>query len=205
MLAVSQYSINLFNESKKSFLEILKLNPEYILDPVRTSPKIIHFYDEIKASFTEKMVEKTTVIQHDTLRLLYDSEKILRNAMVRSSILPGWGNFYLNDHQKGFLLTSLSTIALSSAIYFSIDCADKRSEYLDEVNTLQIESKYDSYNRTFKIRNLCLTSFGVIWIYSQIDIWFFQHENIQKRSHISIVPVLGMNASPCLICFEYRF
>ena len=67
------------------------------------------------------------------------------------------------------------------------DANNKENDYLSEINSTQIQIKYDEYNKSYKIRNALIATYAAIWIYSQIDILFFSNqlgsENIS--AHIS--------------------
>jgi len=54
MKAISHYSLLEMNASLSCFLEILKLDSSYELDPIKTSPKILSFFNEIKAGFQQE-------------------------------------------------------------------------------------------------------------------------------------------------------
>lgn len=203
MKAVSHYSLFEMNTALSCFVEILKIDPEFTLDPIKTSPKIVNFFQGIKSNFKGYQMIPTMepeITKTDTVKLFFDSGKVFKSALCRSMVLPGWGQSYLGAGKKGLFLTAASLAALGSTIYFSIDCADKRSDYLNEIDKSLMDDKYEKYNTSYKIRNCLLTSCAVLWLYSQVDLLFFQQHNIDHKVRIGIRPSIDSNIPTTLYC-----
>jgi TM2 domain-containing membrane protein YozV len=98
-------------------------------------------------------------------------------VIIRSLIFPGWGQLYNNNKLKGWILTSLGAITISSAVYFIIDSNNKQKKYLNDVNLSTIQNNYNEYNTSYKLKNISIISFIAVWVYSQIDILFFSQNN----------------------------
>ena len=97
----------------------------------------------------------------------------LKNAMIRSFILPGLGHIYLGKTGKGLVLTTLSAVSIGGMIYFIIDSNKKEDDYLNTSDPKTISTNFDAYNSSYKLRNAFIISSVVIWLYSQIDLLFF--------------------------------
>ncbi|MBN2413554.1 hypothetical protein JXQ31_17890 [candidate division KSB1 bacterium] len=192
MRALSNYSLLQMNLALKDFIEILNINPEFSLDPVQTSPKIITFFNEIKANFQARE-ENPQVIetQRDTIRIVKDTSGLFKNMLIRSVIVPGSGHIYLDNSAKGWLLTSASSVTLAGAVYYIFDCNRKEKSYLNETNPALIEEKYNNYNSSYKKRNILITTYAVLWLYSQTDILFFQSKKLSPKVTISLKPFTG--------------
>ncbi len=201
MRALSNYSLLQMNLALKDFIEILNINPDFSLDPVQTSPKIITFFNEIKANFQARE-EKPQVIetQRDTMRIVKDTSGLFKNMLIRSAIFPGTGHIYLDNSTKGWLLTSASTISFAGAVYYIIDCNRTEKSYLNETDPVLIEEKYNSYNSSYKKRNILLTTYAVLWLYCQTDILFFQSKKLSSKVTISLRPVTGPLQTGSICC-----
>jgi hypothetical protein len=184
MKGIAHYSFGEDYDAKESFISILNLDSSFTLDPTRTSPKIITFYNEIKDEYIKNLSEinsedkPSQTVRIDTVfipRILRDveSENKLKNSLVRSLILPGLGHLYNGNTTKGWILTTLSVASIASTIYFVVDSNQKENEYLQERNRSSIEDKYDSYNISNSLKNFSIGSFVVVWLYSQVDLLFF--------------------------------
>jgi len=185
---ISHYSLSEDDAAKKSFIEILRIDTSYSLDSTRISPKIISFYKGVKANYIQqqKDIEARTVVRIDTLfvpKVEYDvlHESRLKNAIARSLIVPGLGQLYLDVNFKSVFLTVLGSASLAASIYYLIQSEEKEKAYLIETDPKMIESRYADYNDAYKYRNISLISFGVVWIYSQLDLLFFSDENTNNQ------------------------
>ncbi len=205
--AIAQFSLLNEKGAKESFFEILKIDTTYNLDASRTSPKIIAFFDQVKNDYqqvlaSEKQLAKTKTDTVYIPKIIHEenSTSELKQAVVRSVILPGWGHLYLSDNLKGTILTSLSLITLGSSIYFLIDSNKKEKLYLDAVDPSIIQQKYNSYNTSYKMKNISMISFAVVWLYSQVDLLFFS-----GRNPLSISNVEFLNSNHAQLNFQFRF
>ena len=191
MKAIAQYSQQNTDGAKLSFYNILDMDSSYALDSSNTSPKIIVFFNQLKQTYLTDLshqkqiykIKTDTVIIHDE-----SSSAILKQAVIRSVIFPGFGHFYLNQDIKGITLSSLTAITLSSMIYFIIDSNKKQKAYLDATDGLDIQTKYNEYNTSYKLRNISIFSLAAVWLYSQIDILFFSGNTLPKISSTVIGP-----------------
>ena len=176
MKAVSHYSKMEMTASLNSFVEILKIDPQHKLDPAKYSPKIVAFFDEIKQSFlrsVEPISQPTTqdAAQPDTV-IVYRIDNSFPKIIYPSLLAPGSGHWLGGHKQKGMILTGASTILLASSIYYTLDCRQKEKDYLNAVAQNDIDSKYALYNSSYKTRNALWSAYALVWIYSQVDLFF---------------------------------
>lgn len=177
---ISHFSLQNDADARESFLQILNIDSTFSFDPVKTSPKIISFFNGIKEEFNKEKLRESLAekVKTDTV---YITKKVdvkipddeLKQTMIRSIVFPGLGQFYRNERTKGFVLSSIGFITLSSSIYFIIDCNNKERGYLDAVDKNIIPEKYNAYNTSYKMKNISLIAFAAVWLYSQIDALFF--------------------------------
>lgn len=192
MKAVAHYSLDQGNPAKEAFIEILKIEPDFDLDPVINPPKIIAFFNEVKKNYINEQpiipIEKPGYPLPDST--IQDSDrKIFRAALLRSALLPGWGHLHLEQPLKGSILGSAALITLPPAIYFMFDSFAKEKDYLNETDKSKIETKYDSYNKSYKLRNIFIASYTLIWLYTQYDLFTGNSIKYQKKSAASLYPV----------------
>lgn len=200
MKAISQYSLSDTKGAGESFREILKISPEFSLDSLDNSPKIISFFNDIKSSYrpltttetkkndqsadkSEIQPEKKPEIKPDNKSEVSSSSASsiylteynykLKNSLLRSIILPGWGHLYSGNTTKGWVLSTAGAASLSSLIYFIVDSGQKEKNYLNERDPLLISDKYDKYNASNRMKYISLSTYALVWLYSQVDILFF--------------------------------
>ncbi len=176
MKAVSHYSKMEMTEALNSFVEILKIDPGHELDPVKYSPKIVAFYNEIKVNFPVETVSQPVEQEPekpDTV-IVYRQDRSFKKSILPSLVLPGTGHLLIGKRQKGMILTTLSAATLATSIWLSIDCANKEKDYLNAVDPGDIDAKYAEYNSSYKTRNALWTAYAAIWLYTQVDLIFLQ-------------------------------
>ncbi len=200
MKGISQFSLSNNEGAKESFREVLKINPSYQLDSTRISPKIISYFNLVRDAYNKSKIDNLSneYIKPDTVFIPKVITKIVKDektkqAFYRSLLLPGLGHFYLHENTKGWIFTSLSAAAIISSVYFILDSNKKENNYLNETNTSLISQKYNLYNASYKLKNISLISYAVIWLYVQIDILFFQNNSHSNISSFLFHPNISSN------------
>jgi len=181
MKGISHYALLDDSEARLSFIEILKIDTSYSLDPSYTSPKIITFFSDVKNEYLasiEGKEDEIVITKYDTVYVPVTyrdtvSEYNLKQALIRSVLIPGTGHLYLQSNLKSWLLTFLSAASIGSGIYFAVDANKKEKIYLEERNANETGEKYNDYNFSYRMKNLAFISFAALWIYSQLDLLFF--------------------------------
>jgi hypothetical protein len=192
MKAVSEYSLNEVNNSEKTFIDILKIDRQYNLDPTEISPKIISFYQEIKTNYhpfieePEKDGDESKNESIDLKEINRLRSSIYTSAISRSILLPGLGHLYLENSAKGWILTSISSMTLGAMVYFIFDTRSKEHNYLNETEPDLISSLYDTYNTSYKIRNVLIICYAAIWLYSQLDLLYMSDDLFNKKFEATI-------------------
>jgi hypothetical protein len=212
MKGISHYALLDDSEARLSFIEILRIDSSYTLDPSSTSPKIITFFNEVKAEYLASIKGKEkhiVVTKYDTVyvtEIVRDSlaEYNLKNAIVRSVFFPGTGHLYLKSDIKSWVLTLLSAATMGTGIYYIIDTNRKEKIYLEERDPNEVAEKYNDYNFSFRMRNLAFISFAALWIYSQLDLLFFiEKENPGIYSYLPKIFIYSGDG--ILINYQVKF
>jgi len=174
---ISHYSLLQMRSAFSSFMNVLKLDSDYKMDPIQNSPKIVKYYDEIKENF------KNIIVNAEEKEIEFNNELInqrsnINTAITYSLMLPGAGQLHYEETIKGWSLISATIVTLGSSFYFIIDANKKENDYLNESDKSQIEIKYKRYNESYKYRNISLISFAAVWLYAQIDLLFLSNNEI---------------------------
>ena len=170
MRVVAFYSLGDELSTQNSFREILKINKNYSPNPSKISPRLIAIFQTVKEDYLKSLAQET--IKRDSTG---QAEKVFVPSQFKSSALknifvPGWGQISNGYSTRGYMLSAASSINLAAMIYFIFDTKKKENDYLKEINKNLIEPKYNSFNKSYKIRNTLIASYIIIWLYSQIDL-----------------------------------
>ncbi|MBK7379519.1 MAG: hypothetical protein IPJ03_11020 [Ignavibacteriales bacterium] len=209
---ISFYSIAKEDSARSNFIEILNINPEYSPNPSEISPKIINLFEKLRSDFikiksnanTKNETPDSITIFLSNPGLLKIEKDIFAQSIIRSALLPGFGHLYLKENFRGWFLTSISAASIGSMIYFIFDSNTKLNSYLNEIDLELIQNKYDRYNSAYKIRNAFIISSVVLWLYAQIDLFFFSDDLFAEKLNLEITSDL-FNNSPSNISLNFKF
>jgi hypothetical protein len=194
MQAIAYFSLNNLTDAAASFQDLLQIDNNYSLDPVLTSPKIIQFFNQIKSSLPKPLaVEKPARV--DTVKVFFERHPGLPGAVIRSFVLPGWGQCYLDHSTKSKILTVLGVTTSAVAVYSIVDCHRKENDYLAEYNVASLEKKYQRYNNAYKLRNAFLFTYATLWLASQVDLLFSDSKDRVHVKSSSITPLISIDHS----------
>lgn len=206
----SYFSLSNNDSARIAFTNLLQIDSTFTPDSSQISPKIISFFNQIKKNYLliSRINEKPLKTEIDSasikkIKSLELQNSNFRGAQLRSIFLPGWGQLYLGSTAKGILLMTAGLTALGSSIYFIIDSKNKENKYLSETDPGIINSKYNSYNTAYKIRNTLLISYVVIWLYTQIDLLLFSSNSSSIQS-IPLTDKLNLDFNPFVNAFSLQ-
>lgn len=177
MRGVSLYALGNENLARTSFENILLIKKTYTPDVRKVSPKVLLIFNEVKAEYIRQNPTQATTPEDiaKIISLASEREIKIKNAAIKNVFLPGWGQYSQGLNTKGMVFGTLSSINLAAMFYFIFDTNKKQDTYLQETNKSLVENKYSSYNSSYKIRNSLIISYAALWIYSQIDLHFFNN------------------------------
>lgn len=184
MKGVSHYSLNQLDDARKSFIEILKKDKEFVLNPTLISPKIIAFFNNIKKDYKHIIsnveVQKPDTTEVTTNKLSMENYRQIissqKGAIVRSIFLPGLGHISSGEKTKGWILLGVSVPLLGSVAYTVAETIWREDEYMAETNPELIPAKYDKYNEMYKVRNILIGAYAAVWLYTQLDLLIFNDQ-----------------------------
>jgi hypothetical protein len=149
--------------AKDHFVALLRINPQFELDPVLTSPKILAVFNETKTYQMASLKSRDTSAVHQ-----------LRQAPAisfRTVIFPGWEQLHTNRSTSGYLFLGGGIGTLGAGIVFEMLRSSARNEYLSAATSAAIESKYSRYNKYYKAEIFAFSAFAVVYIASEIDVF----------------------------------
>lgn len=182
---MAHYTLGEESLAKSTFEALLRVNPNYAMDQRRVSPKIVGFFNEIKINFLngreqDKPILDSLMVLKANLLTQHDEYK---KAVIKNLILPGWGQFHLDEPVKGFIYSFLGVVSTASTIILISKTNDREKDYLNETNKDLIPAKYDEYNSSFKTRNILIAGAALVWLISQIDMFFFTSEKFLQPNN----------------------
>jgi len=155
----SAYALADTIEARKIIHKIIKCDPNFALNPMETSPKIIEFYEHVKK---QVKAHKPLVPAKPVIRTVIQPMPLPTLSSFLSLLLPGSGHLHQKFKKKGWLFSGISGAVLSGIIYSTIKTSKTRQDYLaarpgDDFNKL-----YKEYNNYYKLRNILGAAF-LIW------------------------------------------
>jgi hypothetical protein len=187
MKAISFFSISEMDSAEATFIELLSLDPNFRFNPVRTSPKIIEHFNSIKSVFNKVKTiskQKESGVSDKGIIKSFDSDAF-STSLAKSIVLPGLGHISNQSSTKGWLITIFGTANLASMVYYIVETNNREKKYLNETDLSKIESKYNSYNSSYKTRNILIGTFAAIWVFSQLDLIFNKDEYFVNTTNTS--------------------
>jgi len=205
MQAVAYYSIDELINAERSFVDLLNIESNFVLDPSANSPKIVTFFNSIKIKYLSSQISASTKEEPDTLNVanLKQDFQDYKAGMLRSIVLPGWGHYYVDEPLKGKILNLASLLTLAPGIYYSFETASREKKYLNESDRTKIETRYNSFNDAYNYRNYLMSAFTVIWMYTQYD--YFFSERPSSPQFIKIAPGYDPFNKTKIIRFSIQF
>jgi hypothetical protein len=163
-MALSFYNMGNIDSARVHFLSLLSIQPDFELDPVSVSPKIISFFEQLKNETQNSKAGQA--IGYTKYVFLED---LRPGATLRSALLPGLGQIYKHQKKRGYFIGSAFIASLAAtgiSLYFE---KDNHNKYLDSTTPNTIEENYKTYNNWFKKRKLFTITTISIWAVAVLD------------------------------------
>jgi tetratricopeptide (TPR) repeat protein len=169
------------DSARKHFVTILAMDPNYQLDSVTTSPKIVRYFNDLKRTLKDRTVE--TKIAY--IRYIFVEDR-RPGAAWRSALLPGWGQWYKGQKKKA--LWTGTAFGLSATFTVAAALLEKHyhQKYRDSKLPSAISKNYDTYNFWYKTRKVSLALLSTVWLTSFADALWAPYATISSRPTISI-------------------
>lgn len=198
ILGLIYFSQNRRPEARAEFENALSLNPALELDPMMVSPKIMEFFRQVKEDLTAQQNSDVT----PRVRYILVSDPRPAAAM-RSMVLPGWGQLYKGEKQKGIVLMSLWTAGAVGSVITHIVRQNAQGDYLSATSPDQIEARFDRFSTFHKLRNnLVLFSAGV-WLFSYFDAILKGNPENGERQSVSLSPAISEDRASIMLSWRF--
>jgi hypothetical protein len=146
--------------AKDHFVNILRRQPAYDLDPVLTSPKILSVFNEARAAFRSSKPASATTPAEQFGGITY-----------RTLLFPGWEQLYQGRTTSGAIFLGAGIATLGTGIVLEFVRADARDKYLAATSPDEIEQKYNTYNRVRTAEIWAFAAFAAVYLASEIDVF----------------------------------
>lgn len=189
------YSLNDTISAKNVIKDALKCSQNFSPDPRITSPKIISYFNSVKAKLddsTQKVKSETTEPPSLTF------EPVAAKYLLTSLLYPG-SSHLIRGYKKGYYFTGISSILLGTIVYSSIQVADTRDKYMRARSNVNFDELYNNYNSAYKIRNVLVFSYFVFNLYTLYD--FYSSEIKNTKSSMSII----QNQNSIILQYTYSW
>ncbi len=163
--------------AKKIIRQIIKCDPQFSLNPIETSPKIIEFFEHVKKQIRE---HKPLIVIPKKQTVIKEPVTLPTRAIIFSTLLPGAGHLHQKLKKRGWWFSGLSAGILSGALYATIETSKRQDAYLTAKPGDDFDRLYDRYNSAYKIRNALWAVFAIWDLYVLYD--------LQKQWRLSINP-----------------
>lgn len=157
-MALAFYNTGAQDSSRTHFLSLLSIRPDFEPDPVEVSPKIIEFFQQVKADFSASDSGEN----QSFTRYLY-VEDVRVSAAWRSVLLPGWGQLHKQQKTRGLILGSAFWGTLAVTGYAWMQERDRKQSYEDAVGPENITTAYDDYNKWYRARRGLTIATAALW------------------------------------------
>lgn len=167
-IAFSYVALGNNEKARENFEYILTINPDYELNAEFVSPKIIEVFRDAQ--------ERINVYVTDNPQYYYNQGMQYRNAfsksnlIMKSAIIPGWGQMDRGENTKAFTVGTLffvSAVAVGSS-YFMMNSA--HDNYLNAQTPDDAVILYNSYNNLSKLNRLCWDMLISTYVFNILDI-----------------------------------
>jgi len=146
------------------FQRLLDIDPDFMLDPVTVSPKIVNIFNEAKNK--KQLMMPTTKILRDTIYI--ERKKPL------TALLPGIYQIQKNKKFIGYAMLTTEILSLAGLGISQRNYNRAHDEYLTAQDPQIINDEYEIYNSWYKKRTLFISTSVIIWFYNLIDILYIQ-------------------------------
>ena len=180
ILGLISFSENRALEANLQFREALRLNRNVELDPLLVSPKILDFFEEVRAGLAQAGQEEPPDPGVVPRYVLVPDRRV--EGTLRSMVLPGWGQLYKGERTKGFVLLGAWGFMVAGSVTAHVLRRQARNTYLDAGTPEEALDRYDTFNERHKARNALLLGAAGVWFISYVDALITDNRPRERRS-----------------------
>jgi len=161
--------------ARERFVSLLAIDPDFTLDPILTSPKILSVFYEAIAKFQ--------LLKKNQPENLLETTQPYQLISYRTIVFPGWEQLYQGRTYSGAVFLGGGIATLGAGVAFELLRSNARSEYMKATVPGDISTKYNSYNNFRKAEMYSFAAFAIIYVASEIDVLTnFPSDNITLQT-----------------------
>ncbi len=150
------------DEAAEQFRMLLALAPDTRLDPQAVSPKIRQVFERVRL---EVAAQRPPQVRVDTVTV--------RLKPGPAVLIPGLAQVRTKEPGKGYALLAAGALTVAGAVFTHVSYNDAHRYYLEQTELGKIQQSYRAANNWYKARTVCLSSAGLVWLYSLLDATVF--------------------------------
>ncbi len=162
----------------------LQVNPNLMLTSRDTPPQVITLFEQLQAE------KAASAGPEPELRYLVMQDP-RPAAVMRSMILPGWGQLYKNEKRKGLMLMSAWGVTSAGTLIAQLQRHRAEDAYLSAETLEELNARYPKFDRWHKARNNLLVAASAIWVYSYVDALLRPPSPASSPVELSLIPTPG--------------
>ncbi|MGE3063416.1 MAG: hypothetical protein AB7T10_07260 [bacterium] len=167
-IAFSYVAIGDTINAQKHFENILTMNVNYSLNEEFVSPKIIHIFSKAKERISFLIKESPQYYMINPGQQIYRFTR--QNLILKSSFVPGWGQFDMDEKTKGIAMGSVFAVSLLSTVTSFFITLNARENYYDAVTEDDAAKYYDEYNLWSKLNRFAFDATLSVYAFNLFDI-----------------------------------
>lgn len=173
--AFAYFDLGQTDSARVHFITLLTLDPEYQLEPLNHSPKLIEFMNTIKDGLN-LAINNEPLPTHTTYLLAIDPRP---QAALRSVLLPGWGQYYKEQNYRAYAYFSCFILSSGTLLISRLQENKTYDEYMNAGTTSKAGSKYDTYNSWHRLRQYATYTTAAVWLSAFADALITKPFNLQ--------------------------
>ncbi len=167
-IAFSYVALGDSEKAKLNFEYILNLNPNYDLKEEFVSPKIIEVFES--AQDKVRLLVNESPDYYFFKQGKFDSRFSKSNLIIKSLIIPGWGQMDRGENSKAFTLGTVFFVSVAVGISSFFLMNEAADNYQNATNTEEATLLYNRYNNYSKLNKIVLDFSISTYIFNIFDI-----------------------------------
>jgi hypothetical protein len=168
----------------RHFRLTLQLRPDLALDPLRYSPKVVEFFDNVRQEVAGREQLPSIVYQ-----IVEPDPRPA--AALRSALVPGWGQSYKGDDAKAWSMFGVWAGSTIASMHSRRRLATIRAD-LEQGPEVQLRAELEeAQDRWMRVRTYTTAVAAVTWIASYVDA-LLHVPDTSVSLHVSPQPDGGM-------------
>ncbi|MFO8061943.1 MAG: hypothetical protein R6U31_03355 [bacterium] len=167
-LAFAHVALGNTKAAQDNFEKILTINRDYSLNEEFVSPKIIDVFKQAKNRVNLFITDQPDYYKYSSPMTRVPFSKA--NLLVKSIVVPGWGQIDKNHTAKGIITGSVFMAGAVSAIVSFIAMDNARDRYLNADSPEAAEQLYNTYNNYSKLNRISLDIMLGAYVFNILDV-----------------------------------